>query len=77
MISLVRLFAILAIAVATVPALGGISYTVTDLGSLGGSAAGICINESGQVIGASRTLSNSTHAFLYSNGSMVDISLSR
>ncbi len=76
MISPVRPFALLAIAVAAAPALGGISYTVTDLGSLGGSAVGISINESGQVVGASQTPSSGTHAFLYSNGSMVDISSS-
>ena len=55
-------------------ALGEILYTVTDLGTLGGSnsyATGI--NNSGQVVGYADTSSGSTHAFLYSNGTMADL----
>jgi len=45
------------------------------LGTLGGSTAvGYSINNSGQVTGSSVTPSGDNHAFLYSNGQMVDIS---
>ena len=53
---------------------GGVQYTVTDLGTLGGSyscASGI--NDSGQVVGEAQTSSGYGHAFLYSNGTMVDL----
>jgi probable HAF family extracellular repeat protein len=50
-------------------------WTVTDLGSLGGTvSAGTSINNAGQVTGYAYTTGNATqHAFLYSNGSMVDL----
>jgi len=51
-----------------------LSYTVTDLGTLGGtSSSGYGINNSGQVTGWSYTASGFYHAFLYGNGSMTDL----
>ena len=51
------------------------SYTVTDLGTLGGSrsfASGI--NDSGQIVGHSELAGNAVvRPFLYSNGSMTDL----
>jgi len=42
------------------------SYTITDLGTLGGASAGArAINNVGQVVGASETASGETHAFLW------------
>ena len=42
------------------------SYTITDLGTLGGTVAGArAINDAGQVVGASTTASGETHAFLW------------
>src|SRR5437667_90547 len=54
------------------------TYTITDLGTLGGNgnySVAYCINGSGQVSGASSAPSNqmSDPAFLYSNGQMTDI----
>jgi probable HAF family extracellular repeat protein len=57
------------------------SYTVTDLGTLGGSTpingsvptVAWDINEVGQVVGYSTTSSGEEHAFLYSGGQMVDL----
>src|SRR5579864_2466778 len=55
-------------------------YTVTDLGTLGGSFAfAIGINDSGEVVGYSAFANPppgygySSHAFLYSNGMMKDL----
>jgi probable HAF family extracellular repeat protein len=50
-------------------------YTITDLGSLGGTLSeGTAINASGQVTGYSYTAGNQTsRAFLYSGGSMQDL----
>jgi probable HAF family extracellular repeat protein len=50
-------------------------YTVTALGTLGGTSSyGYGINASGQVTGYSDTTGNAaTHAFLYSNGTMHDL----
>ncbi len=50
------------------------SYTLTDLGTLGGSqSAARAINASGQVVGSSSTAAGKTHAFLYSGGAMRDL----
>jgi probable HAF family extracellular repeat protein len=49
--------------------------TTQNLGTLGAApSTGFGINASGQVTGYSRTASQETHAFLYSNGSMCRIS---
>jgi probable HAF family extracellular repeat protein len=51
-----------------------ILYTVTDLGTLGGTYAfGTGINNAGQVTGTSNTSGNTNHAFLYSDGQMIDL----
>lgn len=55
------------------PALA-VSYSLTDLGTLGGNYSGAYgINNSGQVVGYSLLTNGNTHAFLYSNGTMSDL----
>ena len=50
------------------------AYYVKDLGSLGGSYTyAYGVNNSGQVVGESGTLSGSGHAFLYGGGMMTDL----
>ena len=51
-------------------------YFLTDLGTLGGTESfAYGINDKGQVVGSSRLAGDtSTHAFLYSNGKMTDLS---
>src|SRR4051794_27982057 len=51
------------------------SYTVTDLGTLGGSyTVPGAINASGQVVGTSLTTADAAvHAFLWANGKMQDL----
>jgi probable HAF family extracellular repeat protein len=54
-----------------------VMYSVTDLGTLGGSfTTGYGLNNSGQVVGGATTSPNdplTQHAFLYSNGQMTDL----
>lgn len=52
-------------------------YTLTVVGTLGGrESSGTDINKKGQVVGWSDTTGNSeTHAFLYSDGTMADLTL--
>ena len=50
------------------------SYTVTDLGTLGGSSSqAYGINDAGQVVGKADTSSGLSHAFLWSQGTMNDL----
>ena len=45
----------------------GTQYTLTDLGTFGGSQSeAFGINASGQVVGYAQTASGASHAFLYS-----------
>ncbi|WP_045225061.1 HAF repeat-containing protein [Methyloterricola oryzae] len=49
------------------------AYTITDLGTLGGSSSGASdLNESGQVTGSSSTLSGKTHAFRYGDSTGME-----
>ncbi len=56
-----------------------LSYTVTDLGTLGGntstanSVAGHGMNAAGMIVGSSTTADNSEHAFLYAGNQMFDL----
>lgn len=51
------------------------NWTITDLGTLGGtSSQALALNNRGQVVGVSRLAGDvSSHAFLYTNGSMYDL----
>jgi probable HAF family extracellular repeat protein len=49
------------------------TWTMTDLGSLGGTSEAWGINATGQVVGYSDIASGASHAFLYSSGAMVDL----
>src|SRR5438128_10677206 len=51
-----------------------VTYTVSDLGTLGGSQSlAWDINDSGQIVGESTTADGETHAFLYTGGTMTDL----
>jgi probable HAF family extracellular repeat protein len=52
-----------------------LSYTITNLGSLGGTASvPVEVNNHGEVVGYSFTANNAAaHAFLYSHGRMTDL----
>ena len=52
-----------------------LSYTITNLGSLGGTASvPVEVNNRGEVVGYSLTANNAAaHAFLYSHGRMTDL----
>src|SRR5262249_6035677 len=50
------------------------SYTIADLGTLGGPArVAYAINKSGQACGSARTANGSSHAFILQNGQMTDL----
>ena len=50
------------------------NYTVTDLGTLGGSVStAYAINDLGQVVGQASTASGEMHAFVWANGVMTDL----
>ena len=45
-----------------------------DLGTLGGTDSnGLAVNATGQVVGYSTTVTGATHAFLYSDGRLLDL----
>ncbi len=52
-----------------------LSYTITNLGSLGGTASvPVEVNNQGEVVGYSLTANNAaTHAFVFSHGKMTDL----
>ncbi len=52
-----------------------LSYTITNLGSLGGTASvPVEVNNHGEVVGFSYTANNAAaHAFLYRHGKMTDL----
>ena len=50
------------------------TYTVVDLGTLGGEPSdALGVNDAGEVVGQSSTAGRSTHAFAYVAGRMVDL----
>src|SRR5262245_5013932 len=50
------------------------TYTVADLGSLGGDfVSAFAVNEHGQIAGRASTPSSPTHAFLFSAGILADL----
>ena len=58
----------------SIPGLAAASYTVMDLGTLGGvGTQALGINGSGQIAGESATATGQTHAFLYGGGQMSDL----
>jgi len=53
---------------------GPIQYTVTNLGTLGGSQSwAYALNNHGQVVGYASTVTGYEHAFLWQNGGMTDM----
>lgn len=73
-----RIFKILSIIiplVVAIPRAGAVSYSITNIGTLGGtSSSAYGINNNGQVIGSSDITGNTaSHAFLYSDGTMQDL----
>ncbi|HET8924766.1 MAG TPA: hypothetical protein VFN26_17430, partial [Candidatus Acidoferrum sp.] len=50
------------------------SYSVTDLGTLGGATSTACgINDLSQVVGKSTIATGQLHAFLWQNGIIIDL----
>ena len=49
-------------------------YEMIELGTLGGFASNVAdINEAGQIVGQSNSVSGYNHAFLWDNGVMIDL----
>jgi probable HAF family extracellular repeat protein len=68
----------LVVALTVVATAGGtaarVTWTVTDLGTLGGNwAQAFGVNAQGQVVGLSRTESGRLHAFVWDWGVMTDL----
>jgi uncharacterized repeat protein (TIGR02543 family) len=73
-VQLATLTGLLAVNLATSIAWAQAAYTVTDLGTLGGSSSfALGINASGQVVGRSDLADGNSHAFLYSDSTMYDL----
>jgi len=70
--AVIRILTILAV-MTTPAAFAQVMYSVSDLGTLGGStSAATCVNSSGQIAGYAYT-TNDSHAFLWSGGNMTDL----
>ena len=68
------LFAIVLLIGSSLPSAAEVLYSVTDLGTLGGSyTQGRSLNNAGQVTGDSYTADGARHAFFYANGQMQDL----
>ena len=53
---------------------GALSYTLVDLGTLGGATSeAFDVNNLGDVVGTAATAAGQSHAFLFRNGRMVDL----
>jgi probable HAF family extracellular repeat protein len=66
--------ALLVAALGATSARADLQYTVTDLGTLGGTTSeAMALNDAGQVVGSSTLANGQTHAFLYSGGTMTDL----
>ena len=51
-----------------------VSYSITDLGTLGGASSTACgVNDRGQVTGSSAIAGGQVHAFIWQNGAMTDL----
>ena len=73
-----RLLTLLALGfLAGTPASADTTYSITDLGALGGTAPNYAyvggLNESGQVVGGTQNSNGVYHAFLYTCGQMTDL----
>ena len=63
-------------ALLTIPPARAQSYTITDLGTLGGaSSQAHGVNGSGEIVGQALTASGDDHAFRYSAGVMSDLNV--
>lgn len=69
-----RLLAGLALCALAGTAQAAVTYTITDLGTLGGAESfAFEINDAGQVAGRAQAANGRDHAFLYANGVMNDL----
>jgi probable HAF family extracellular repeat protein len=64
---------VIGLGVAPAPAQPAPSYTVTDLGTLGGDSFALDINLRGQIVGTCRATGEPEQAFLYSGGMMTPL----
>jgi probable HAF family extracellular repeat protein len=68
--------AVVVVAVVVGNVWGQVQYTVTDLGTLGGSTSQATgINNLGQVVGNAAVSTGYYYAFLYSSGTMSDLGI--